>query len=209
MVLFTQEVSFMHTVLLAAGKSSRMGDIKLLLPYRDKPLICHAIEAALAGSDYVIVVTGFYEKAIIPILEQYQTQFPYRLTWVQNPHPQFGQFSSTLVGVSHIPETESFAIALGDAPLITAYHYHQLQQLLPSYEAVRPFCNNIPGHPVLCAPSLLPVILAQPKTATMRALLASRAVREFITEDQAWITDIDTPEAYQKLIDLSCVDSET
>ena len=46
-------------IILAAGSSSRFGDIKQLLPWRDKNLINTIIETALlADLDPVIVVLG-------------------------------------------------------------------------------------------------------------------------------------------------------
>ena len=48
----------MTTIVLAAGLSERMGRNKLLLPFRNEPIIIHTIRNALEFSDRVIVVTG-------------------------------------------------------------------------------------------------------------------------------------------------------
>ena len=51
-------------VILAGGKSSRMGQNKILLPYEGKPLLFYAFETMSRHVDRVIVVTGKYDKEI-------------------------------------------------------------------------------------------------------------------------------------------------
>ena len=53
-------------VLLAAGRSSRMGGPnKLLQDFQGRPLVRHAAEAALAsGASPVVVVTGHQEAEV-------------------------------------------------------------------------------------------------------------------------------------------------
>ena len=190
----------MITVLLAAGTSSRMGSAKLLLPYQGKPLILHALDAALAASERVIVVTGCFAPEVTAVVQSRQDRHPRELKVVHNEAYEAGQFSSTRIGVEAIDEPSCFTIALGDAPLITQTHYYSLLPLLADHDTVRPYCTGVPGHPVLCAERLIPVILSLPQQATMRELLAHRDVLRYDTDDPAWITDIDTPEAYERLL---------
>jgi molybdenum cofactor cytidylyltransferase len=186
----------MVTVLLAAGKASRMGAPKLLLPYRGKALILYALEAALASSDRVIIVTGFYQDMITEVLTPYTDS----VQIIHNPQAEKGQFSSTLIGVCAVPKGELFAIAMGDAPLVTPNHYNQLRPLLRTHDAVRPCYRGTFGHPVLFAAHLREIILASSISSTMRGLLSQRNVFQYDSEDSAWITDIDTPLAYERLI---------
>lgn len=56
-------------ILLAAGESTRMGDLKALLPWQGRPLIAHQIaELLAAGVAEVIVVTGHAADRIAPHL---------------------------------------------------------------------------------------------------------------------------------------------
>ncbi|MHC1691880.1 MAG: NTP transferase domain-containing protein [Sphaerochaetaceae bacterium] len=191
----------METVLLAAGTATRMGGaIKLLLPYEGEALIIHALKAALEGSESVIVVTGAHHREIETALGPLCQTFPTRIRMVRNGHYEEGQFSSTQCGVEQVTPGKDFAIAVADLPLITERHYHQLEALLDGYEAVRPYCQGIPGHPVLCAAFLRDIILALPPTATMRGLLLGKKVLCLESADVAWKTDIDTPEAYRQLV---------
>lgn len=190
----------MVTVLLAAGSSTRMGQPKLLLPFEGKPLFLAALESALIASEQVIMVTGWYHEQIEQAAEPYLFAYPGRLVLIRNEHPRRGQFSSTSAGVRAVPEGKNFSIAMADAPLVGAHHYQTLESLLGSHEAVRPFCSGTPGHPVLCSASLRQAILSQPEGATMRKLLEDRDVVRHDSADPAWITDIDTPDAYKSLI---------
>ena len=57
-------------VLLAAGRSSRMGSLKATLPWRGTTLIEHQIRSLLdAGVDEVIVVLGHEANRLLPIIE--------------------------------------------------------------------------------------------------------------------------------------------
>lgn len=208
----------MNTILLAAGLSTRMqGRQKLLLPWGEETVVEHCVRQALLGLDgigMVLVVTGCDSddvlKALNPIKEkQLQGLFGTTgLEFVYNADYQSGQFSSTLAGVRRIPADQPFFITLGDLPLITAQHYQGLEPLLHGYDAVRPSCDGIPGHPVLHAAKLHGDILqeqrrAAPEHPTMRGLLATKKTNAPDDADIAWISDIDTPEAYRTLYQLT------
>ncbi|MDD3823572.1 MAG: nucleotidyltransferase family protein [Sphaerochaetaceae bacterium] len=193
----------METVLLAAGQSARMGEPKLLLPYQGKILALHALEAALSVSDRVIMVTGWYREQLGMAITGLAELKSDRLVFVHNPHPERGQFSSTILGVQALGDCDAFCISMADAPLVTGGHYRTLLDLLGGHEAVRPYCDGIPGHPVLCSAVLRSIITSAPLSDTMRHILATRDVLRYDSDDPAWTTDIDTPEAYRKLLSSS------
>jgi molybdenum cofactor cytidylyltransferase len=190
----------MVTVLLAAGKATRMKEAKLLLPFRGEAIIIHALRAALQSSSTVILVTGWYEDQIKAIIAPLLKQYGDALYLVHNNNPNQGQFSSTQIGVAQVTPNTPFFIALADAPLIKKEHYEALKPLLENFDGVRPFFHTTPGHPVLCAAALQQTILEAPLSMTMHELLEEKNIRRFDTDDPAWITDIDTPSSYQKLI---------
>ncbi len=202
-----------NTVLLAAGLSTRMnGRQKLLLPWGDETVIGHCVRQAmlgLGGSGEVTVVTGCDEndvmEALVPVIKQQEEGCfgTTKLQFVHNAHYQEGQFSSTRTGVSAMSGGQPFFISMGDLPLVTAVHYSKLVPLLEGYDAVRPTCNGVPGHPVLHAAKLRDEILMSPASATMRGLLAPKHMKAPDDGDIAWISDIDTPEAYRSLYTLT------
>ena len=103
-------------MVLAAGLSSRMGRNKLIAPLRGKPLVRHAVEAALAaGLDPVMVVTGherWRSKTRLAGLH---------VTFVHNPDYADGLSTSLRRGIAALPEEcDGAMVLLGDMPGITA-----------------------------------------------------------------------------------------
>jgi molybdenum cofactor cytidylyltransferase len=103
-------------VVLAAGRSSRMGTHKLLLPLGDRPVIAHVVAAACAsGADPVLVVLGHGAERVRAALP------PSRVQIVENPAYAGGMASSLRVGIAAVPaECAGALVLLGDQPLITA-----------------------------------------------------------------------------------------
>lgn len=188
----------METIILAAGSSSRMeGQVKLLLPFRGKPLIATALEAALDASERVIVVTGAYVEQIEETLAEYLLE---RVTVVRNLNFQQGQLSSTQVGAEALSPGANFFISMADLPLIESRHYRELTFLLQEWDVVRPHYQGRPGHPVLFNSQMRNKILALPPGSTMRTFVASQKVLNYQSSDSAWVIDIDTPADYRNLI---------
>ena len=177
-----------------------MGGHKLTLVYEKKPLVVHAVNAALLSCSRVVVVTGFYAEEVVNALEtEGLTQDP-RLTVVHNEDAGRGQFSSTLVGLRAVSKGEDVAIAVGDAPLISSLHYRFLEEQLGEHEGVRVFVNGTPGHPMLCSASLVSSMLKTEGVDSVRNFLIGRDILELEETDPSWVTDIDDPTSYMLLV---------
>jgi molybdenum cofactor cytidylyltransferase len=102
-------------VVLAAGKSTRMGRPKLALPVHGTPMIRRAVQAALASRCRdVIVVLGANAEVYEPLLDGLQVRI------VRNPDPSEGMGSSIRTGVEAIsPDADGVVILLADQPFIT------------------------------------------------------------------------------------------
>ncbi len=213
----------MYVVLLAAGLSTRMGEMnKLLLPVDGKPLILRsAIEAmnflrTLDTDGTLLIVTGHeadkVRAAVEPPLEEALKEFRAEnrnenvqkknltLRFVHNPEYMKGQFTSARKGVQSIPHGEDFFIMLGDMAKIRSFHYTQVLKNADSdFDAARPVFQGVPGHPVLfksCAESR---ILSAPESEKMSTALKSLKVQRINMADPAYIQDMDTPADYSAL----------
>lgn len=104
----------MAAIVLAAGLSRRMGDAnKLLASLGGRPVVRHAVEAALAaGLDPVVVVTGHQSEQVLAALEG----LPIRA--VRNPDAHMGISTSIAAGVRAVGPVEALAILLGDMPWV-------------------------------------------------------------------------------------------
>jgi len=190
----------MQIVLLAAGKSNRMGTNKLALLYNEKPILIHSLEAALAASSSVVLVTGYYREETLTILKTYHYDTHKHLHIIHNSEAYKGQFSSTLVGLNEIDEKQSCAIALSDSPLIQKEHYIFLEKHLKGYDGVRMFYQKTPGHPMLCSPTLIQEARKEKVGTTMRDFLNGKNINNIQSDDPRWVIDVDTKEAYEKLL---------
>ena len=109
-------------IVLAAGRSRRMGAHKLLLPLGGRPLLTYAVEAACASAATpVIVVLGHNAKAASAALPVGRYQIAVNADYMQ------GMAGSLRVGLDALPATVSGAVvALADQPLVTAVIFAML-----------------------------------------------------------------------------------
>ncbi len=103
-------------IILAAGRSSRMGSHKLLLPYKGRPIVNWVLAAACASqADPVIIVLGHEAEQVDAALRAERWFLA-----IHNPWYMDGMSTSLKIGLAATPKDEDGAIILlGDQPLIT------------------------------------------------------------------------------------------
>lgn len=183
-------------VIPAAGLSRRMGRNKLVLPLGGKPLVRHAVDAALAaGADPVIVVTGHDGAAVRGALAGAP------VTFVRNDQYAEGIASSLRAGIAALPpDCAGALVLLGDMPGVTADLAGRLMRAFDPATGrgiVVATAHGERGHPVLWGRQFFAEIMALSGDRGARGLMAAHAsqVCEVEAGDDAPLTDIDTPEA--------------
>ena len=147
-----------HAVLLAAGRSERMGrNNKLLLNVDDIPLVRKsAINILNSNVTSMTVVTGFDENKIVNALSGLNVNF------VKNINFREGLSSSLKAGLANITPTPSAVIiCLADMPKIQPEHINQLIENfdpLKGWEICIPTNNGKRGNPVLIGSRFFPYI---------------------------------------------------
>lgn len=186
-------------IVLAAGKSSRMGANKLLLPLAGHPLVWHAVEAACASSaDAVIVVLGNEAELVAAALPTGRYQR------VDNPRYADGLSTSLHAGLDALPDDiGGVLILLADMPLTS------LATLETLLAAAREMPERIvatsqggrPAPPLYWPRALFEALHAIHGDEGGRSLLmrSSGDVRliEAAQPDEA--LDVDAPEDYQRV----------
>ena len=147
-----------HAVLLAAGRSERMGsNNKLLLNVDGIPLVRKsAINILNSNVKSMTVVTGFDENKIVNALSGLNVNF------VKNINFREGLSSSLKAGLASItPSPSAVIICLADMPKIQPEHINQLIENfdpLKGWEICIPTNNGKRGNPVLIGSRFFPYI---------------------------------------------------
>ncbi|MFA6108738.1 MAG: nucleotidyltransferase family protein [Candidatus Latescibacterota bacterium] len=183
-------------VVLAAGRSTRMGRLKQLLPLEGRTLI-EAVVAALVGRvDRIVVVVGYGAAEVRQVL----AGLP--VVCAENPEYAAGMLTSVQCGLHAAGRPGPYLVCLGDQPVIPA---GVVEAILRAGAAapgsiVVPTWEDRGGHPVLLPEACLEEVLALPSDRGLDAVVrrpGARVVR-LPVEDPAVLRDLDTPEDYAR-----------
>ena len=186
-------------VVLAAGRSVRMGRPKALLPVDAHDTFLSRIVGTLgsAGAAPVVVVIAPQTAGALAL--------PGDARIIVNPAPERGQLSSLQCGLAGIPRAAAAVLFTPvDVPLVTV---HTVGALLSAWRArgadvVRPERSGQHGHPVLVTRAVADDLLAAGPSLTARDVLrryASSTVDVAVLDEGAFL-DIDTPDDYRRAI---------
>ncbi|TDI62780.1 MAG: 4-diphosphocytidyl-2C-methyl-D-erythritol kinase [Alphaproteobacteria bacterium] len=189
------------TIVLAAGKSSRMGGAnKLLAEFSGKSMIAHTLQQVI-GADIgpTIVVTGRDATDIKAAIDGTGA------TITHNPDYENGMASSLRTGINALPaDIDGALICLGDMPLVTA---DQMKALAAAFDPVEGRGICVPthqgkwGNPVLWSATYFDEIRAISGDKGARDLLHHHGDRVFevAMDDATILQDFDTPESLATL----------
>jgi molybdenum cofactor cytidylyltransferase len=186
-------------VVLAAGRSSRMGGPnKLLAEIGGKPLVRIVVDAVLASrARPVVVVTGHQRDKVEAALAGLSVKF------VHNPHFADGLDTSLKAGIAALPaDADGAIVCLGDMPQVDAALIDRLIGAFdPDHGAlvVLPTIDGKRGNPVVWSRRFFPDLMAVEGDVGARYLIGryTEAVAEVPLTGTAALTDVDTPEALE------------
>jgi molybdenum cofactor cytidylyltransferase len=187
-------------LVMAAGRSSRMGANKLLMEDNGKPIVARVVEHALAADvAEVIVVVGHQEAEVRAALAGLPVRF------IPCPDYLDGMSASLRCGLKALPaDIDAALVLLADMPrvgtallrrMIAAFNPTEGRAVIvPSFQGKR-------GNPVLWDRRFFGEMTALAGDVGARHLIGEHAelVTEIEAEDGGIFLDIDTPEAYRNL----------
>jgi molybdenum cofactor cytidylyltransferase len=196
--------SVIPAIVLAAGRSSRMGRAKATLPAGDGHTFLTRIVRTLldAGVDDVIVVVGHDADLIAGSFSE--SGLPAR--FVVNHDYDRGQLSSLVAGLNAIdrPGVAAALLTLVDVPLVSA---STVRAVIDSYRRthapiVRPTSGDRHGHPLLIDRSLFDALRAADPSTGAKSIVRTHAstAGDIAIEDEGAFLDVDTEEEYRKTI---------
>ena len=194
-------------LLLAAGEGSRLGSIpKALLKKDGQTLLrrfCQAIEPC-APIEFLLV-TGFHDEAIKAELTAINSEMNLRNTLVHNNQASLGQSSSVRLGIESLQsDYDVLLIALSDQSEIKhtdiAALLNQFENREAGREIILPIVDGQRGNPVLFSKQVIQKVLAIPGMVCRKYMDENpELVQSFISDQQAYILDVDTGADMQRL----------
>jgi CTP:molybdopterin cytidylyltransferase MocA len=187
-------------IILAAGRSLRMGTQKLLLPFAGQTVIGHIVDQVLAGAvRSAVVVVARDDLSVRAALSKRA------VTFAENPNPAGDMLSSVRAGLRALPaDTSATMIVLGDQPSITS----ELIRLLAGASQssgrgiVTPVYSGKRGHPMLVAARYFDELLNYHDGVGLRGLTLAHHDDVFAlpVSDEGVLIDIDYPHEYKREI---------
>jgi CTP:molybdopterin cytidylyltransferase MocA len=191
-------------VILSAGASSRMGQPKALLPYREGTFLEHLIQVTRhprIGVTRVVLGAGADEIRAIAKLGPDVV--------VLNRKWEMGQLSSICAGIRSLEgvETDGIVLCPVDHPLVSAALVSDLIER--SYSSgksiVLPTYNSRRGHPVIFSSALYGELLAAPADKGARAVVWAHAadVLEVPTGEEGVVLNINDPDMLRRSVETN------
>lgn len=184
-------------IVLAAGRSRRMGCSKPLLPLGGRTVLQQVLLAlSEVQPDRILVILGPQGEPVADSLINFAVSIIWNLT------EDCDMVDSLRTALRALPQKDhGVIVCLGDQPLIAPATYRQLADHYQAHpEAiVQPRCKGRKGHPVLLPSKLLQELATYP---TLRDLLTIYAERLQLVDvdDPGILMDLDTPEDYQRVL---------
>lgn len=190
-------------IVLAAGRSSRLGRPKQLLPVQGEPLLRFTLQRILTTSlDVVYVVLGHRAQEISGFISDLPVQI------VENPDAEKGQSTSVLAGLRAVLPTDPDAVMmlLGDQPLVDP---EVVNRMIARWQETRtgvvaPRYAGGPGrNPILFDRVVLPELMTLTGDIGARAIVRAHQKRgdiSLVEVDSSAPRDVDTEDDYAELL---------
>jgi molybdenum cofactor cytidylyltransferase len=183
-------------VVLAAGKSERMGRNKLLLKLHQRTLIDIVLDALETSEiNEIVVVVGHRPDEILRALKP-------RLDRVKiaiNEEYEEGMASSFQAGLKEVVDADAAFLVLGDEPILDCSFLKvmigRMEKDQDNVSIISPIYKGKKGHPLLFHKRLFKEIMNLKKTEIIRDVVHRHANAVLTIEAPEWtIMDVDTPD---------------
>ncbi len=182
------------TIILAAGKSSRMGQDKALMEVDGSACVDIHLEKLMQVSDRIIVVLGGnFDKVNAWISQNHAGNS--RILPVFNAQHERGMFSSVQEGFRHVSDHRPILLQMVDQPGVPLQVYKQLARCWDSqYRIMQPGIMKDgqmqKGHPLVFHPGMIEMILrASPDSI----------LRDIVDGEDSRVVEVDFPGILQNL----------
>lgn len=188
-----------HILVLAAGKSERMGEPKMSLDICGETLLQKTVKNTISSKveNITVVLNKDYK-----FLGEDLNHLPVNIIW--NDSSNRGMSHSIVLGIKNsLDDTENIMILLADQPGITAELIDQLilQHKEEDFLITQPRYLDGPGHPVIFNKILFDELLEVTGDRGGREIIKKfKSQRQFMDVDFNQPMDLDTKENYRQYI---------
>lgn len=189
-----------YGLVLAAGRSTRMGQPKLQLRIGGQPFLERAIRTLQLGyCCQVLVVVNEIDEWVQSVVQGSGALV------VVNPDRTSEQIASVRVGVRALPpDWDAVAILPVDLPLLQPASVGAVVRAFrrDGPPIVLPMHNDTAGHPVVIGRSLADALLEDPLEEGVRSFIMAheRDVQGIPVRDEGVLIDIDSPDEYRRYV---------
>ncbi|MCF7912611.1 MAG: nucleotidyltransferase family protein [Candidatus Cloacimonetes bacterium] len=190
----------LYSIILSAGKSSRMGSDKAFLQIEGKTWLDTIIEKIQPVSAGICLVSGSNHQK----LQNHKYNFPVRI--VHNTTPELGMFSSLKLAINTLNTASHALIHLIDHPLICPETYLKIVAALDDqHQIFMPALasEKRSGHPIIINRQVMDMIIAAPLSANLHDIIIALPVdklKRIPVTDRHILDNINTPGQFRSQI---------
>jgi molybdenum cofactor cytidylyltransferase len=184
-------------ILLAAGQSKRMGELKQLMSFGQSTIVEQAVDNLLGSAvDEVIVVVGYRAEDVLKAM----ADKPIKL--VINPDYEQGMSTSIIAGLNLVHSgARGVMLALGDQPLVDSQTINRLIDEFCSHDKgiAVPTYQGRKGHPIVFDIKYKEQLLKLSGDVGGRQIIKDNPndVLEVAVDSGSVVADFDTTDDYQ------------
>lgn len=191
----------MTAIILAAGSAKRMGTQKLLLPFGNSTILECVMRLVKDSALFHEIIVVYRESVVRDAAEKLG------LLAVLNVHSHLGLSTSVKEGILNSPDnSDAYMFFSGDQPLITVELLEKLNKVHKKREncIIVPLYNGKKGLPTIFPAGFKEALLSVEGDSGGRSIIDTNRENVVFVEtgQEAAGVDIDTPEDYEKALQI-------
>lgn len=188
-----------NSIIMASGYGRRMGKNKLMMPFRNKPLVAHIIEKVLQCNFYNSVIVA-KDDEVLKLAESKG------IASVKNNEAYIGQSQSIKLGIKALPKADGYMFFTADQPFLNV---KTIKDLMDAFEKnnkfiIVPRYKEQKGSPTIFPAKFIKELMLLEGDNGGKAIIDAHMneVMFFDVKNEYVLKDVDTEKDYEKIIKM-------